>query len=67
MLEFKRPRPEDQREFDALLSSIDGLSMKLKRQLYSAMRNGASMNTLIPRIGMTLGEISMYLVLRDKA
>jgi len=67
MLDFKRPRPEDQREFDALLSSIDGLSMKLKRQLYSAMRNGASMNTLIPRIGMTLGEISMYLVLRDKA
>ena len=57
----------DQLEFDSKLAVIDSLTMKTKRQLYSAMRNGAPIHTLIPRIGMTVGEICTFLVLRDRA
>ena len=62
-----QPSPEELREFQALLQSTDNLPMKLKRQLYSAMRNGSSQNTLVTRIGMTLGQVSTFLVLRDRA
>lgn len=62
-----QPSPQDIREFEAMLSTTDNLPMKMKRQLYSAMRNGSSMNTLVTRIGMTLGQVSTFLVLRDRA
>ena len=61
------PAPHDRREFEALINSTDNLKMKMKRQLYSAMRNGASKDALVTRVGMTLGEISLFLVLREKA
>lgn len=60
------PTARDLEEFNSKLNTIDTLTMKTKRQLYSAMRNGAGMQTLIPRVGMTLGEIAVFLVLRDK-
>ena len=60
------PEPADLAEFAANLETIDTLSMKIKRQLYNAMRNDASMHTLIPRTGMTLAQICTGLVLRDK-
>lgn len=61
------PSAQELLEFNALLNSTDNLKMKMKRQLYSAMRNGASLDTLVTRVGMTLGQISLFLVLRDKA
>ena len=61
------PTAHERREFEALLNSTDNLKMKMKRQLYSAMRSGASMDTLVTRVGMTLGQISLFLVLRDRA
>ena len=57
----------EQHEFDVLLKAADGLSMKMKRQLYSAMRSGAPAHTLVPQLGMTLGEVAMFLVLRERA
>lgn len=63
---MSRPTPRDLEEFNSKLITIDTLSMKTKRQLYSAMRNGAVMHTLIPRVGMTLGEIAVFLVIKDK-
>jgi|LauGreDrversion4_2_1035121.scaffolds.fasta_scaffold05769_7 hypothetical protein len=58
---------QDQQEFNAKLMITDTLTMKTKRQLYSAIRSGASMHTFMPRLGMTFGEICCFLVLRDKA
>ncbi len=57
----------DQAEFNGKMSVIDSLTMKTKRQLYSAMRNDAAMHMLVPRLGMTLGEVCCFLVLRDRA
>ena len=54
-------------EFEAKLTTVDNLNMKLKRQLYSTMRDGALMHTFFPRLGLTIGEICSYLVLKDKA
>lgn len=54
-------------EFEAKLHTVDELNMKLKRQLYSTMRDGASMHVLFPRLGLTIGEICSFLVLKDKA
>lgn len=54
-------------EFEAKLHAVDNLNMKLKRQLYSTMRDGASMHVLFPRLGLTIGEICSFLVLKDKA
>lgn len=61
------PSASDLQEFESSLRTIDTLSMKMKRKLYSAMRGGATEHALIPRIGMTLGQVGTYLVLRDKA
>lgn len=54
-------------EFESKLKTVDNLNMKLKRQLYSTMREGASMHVLFPRLGLTIGEMCSYLVLKDKA
>ncbi len=54
-------------EFEAKLQAVDNLNMKLKRQLYSTMRDGASMHVFFPRLGMTIGDICSFLVLKDKA
>jgi len=54
-------------EFESKMHTVDNLNMKSKRQLYSTMRDGASMHILFPRMGLTIGEICSYLVLKDKA
>lgn len=54
-------------EFEAKMNTVDHLNMKLKRQLYSTMREGASMHMFFPRLGLTIGEMCSYLVLKDKA
>ncbi len=54
-------------EFEAKMTVVDNLNMKLKRQLYSTMREGASMHVLFPRLGLTIGEMCSFLVLKDKA
>ena len=41
--------------------------MKIKRQIFSAVRNGASPDAFIPQIGMTYGQVSTFLVLLDKS
>lgn len=56
----------DKIEFNAKLQVTDNLQMKVKRQLYNTMRQGAPMDIFIPKIGMTLGEICCYLVLKEK-
>jgi hypothetical protein len=62
------PAEHDLREFSAMLSATAAaVNTRVKRQIYSAIREGASMHTLMPRIGLTLGQIAMCLVLRDKA
>ena len=54
-------------EFESKLTTVDNLNMKVKRQLYSTMRDGASMHIFFPKLGLTIGEICSYLVLKDKA
>jgi hypothetical protein len=54
-------------EFESKMHTVDNLNMKLKRQLYSTMRDGASMHVFFPRLGLTIGEMCSFLVLKDKA
>lgn len=57
----------DMAEFTTLLRMVESFSMKTKRQIFGSLRNGASSDTFIPRLGMTYGQISTFLVLIEKA
>jgi hypothetical protein len=62
-----RVTPADQAEFDTMLAVVDSLTVRMKRQIFSAMRNGATRHTFIPCMGMTYGQVAAFLALRDKA
>ena len=63
-----QPEPHELREFAAMVRAVDGqVNTKVKRQIYSQIREGASMDTLAARLGLTYAQIALGLTLRDKA
>lgn len=65
-LNMRPPHAADQSEFDTVMGVVSTLPVKTKRQIYSAMRNGATRHTFIPSIGLTYGQVAMFLSLCDK-
>lgn len=63
----RAPTEADRAEFEVLLKMVDELPMKIKRQIFSSMRNGATPDAFIPGIGMTYGQVNTFLVLLDKS
>ena len=60
------PAEPDHKEFTAMIRRVDTITTKQKRQIYSAIRDGMPMETLRPRLGLTFGEITSGLVIREK-
>ena len=61
------PDSADRAEFKAKVQIVRALSMSARRQIYNVIRaERTSHHTMIPGIGMTLGEICTILVLGDQ-
>jgi hypothetical protein len=61
------PDAADRAEFRTKIAVIKALSMSARRQIYTVIRGDhTTYHTMIPAIGMTLGEICSILVLGDQ-
>jgi hypothetical protein len=57
----------DRAEFKTKVQVVRALSMSARRQIYNVIRGDrTSHHTMIPGIGMTLGEICTILVLENQ-
>lgn len=61
------PAAEDRHEFEAALRTVDAMDTKAKRHIYSAVRSSSTRHTFLPKFGLTLGQVSTCLVIREKA
>lgn len=61
------PSPQDRAEFESMLATADAFTVRDKRAMFTVMRTGATLNRLLPKHGMTIGEVNTMLIIREKS
>lgn len=57
-IEASSATPQEKAAFDAKFSRVAALSVGTKRDINRLMRKGETMHVLLPKVGLTLGEIT---------